>query len=91
MRRLSFINQNRKYEQISKREALKRYLTGENILICAANLRPFSIWAPACLINKGADGTENTFYLTVSMYTHYNCINNETGRYPVFYKEEATK
>ena len=89
MRQLSFSYQGKIYNQISKREALKLYLEGKNILICAANLRPFSVWSPGCMINKGPDGTENTFNLTVAMYKHYNCINNETGLYPVFYKEEA--
>ena len=91
MRHLQFINNGKKYDQITKREALKRYLKGENILICASNLRPFSVWPPACLINKGTDGTETTFMTVAAMYKHYNCINAETGLYPVFYKEEATK
>ena len=90
MRHLSFINNGKKYDQITKREALKHFIAGEAVIICPANLRPFSMWHPEfefCKNDHPEETPENYFNLSVMYFTVYNCINSETGKYPVFYME----
>lgn len=93
MRHLQFFDGGFKYDQITIKEARRRFLSGENILICAANMRPFGSFGGGCILNKADHAEEepgSLFCQYVNSFTWYNCTN-ETGKYPVFYKEEAIK
>lgn len=98
MRNLKFKNRNNEpVIQVNKTTARKLFLAGKTITICAANMRPFSAWCyefdlqRACYETMVADetGMKNMFNDRVASYTYYNCINTETGKYPVFYVKEG--
>lgn len=94
MRRLEFNNRNGEHVvQISKIKACKLFLSGKTVTICAANMRPYTECCyefdlqRACYETMVIDetGMKNMFDDRVASYTYYNCINTETGKYPVFY------
>lgn len=93
MRHLHFFDGGFKYDQITIKEARRRFLSGERILICAAKIKPFNPWGGTFFI-KAADHPEEepgaVFDHYVNSFTWYNC-NYEVGKYPVFYKEEAAQ
>ena len=86
------------YTRISKREAEKRFASGEPILICPCKMRPNDEhWGGSyitdlkherdvlCLHDEAP--AEFLFENIVGAFTYYNCQYNETGKYPAFYKE----
>ena len=86
LKHLYFHDNGRGYYQIDKREAVKRYESGENVVFCPSNLRPGGFTGAGMIINKGIDGTRATFETAAAMFKYYNCINCETGLYIRFYR-----
>jgi len=70
------------YERITKGAARKLFNSGGKIYICACNLRPGWPWYPEIWIDSSVD---SDFEKVVNAFTFYNCINNETGKYPSYY------
>lgn len=71
--------------RISKKEAKKLYESGQNVIIVACKMNPENHFLPSPIMNKILCHNES-FEVWVNSFTYYNC-NNETGRYPAFYKE----
>ncbi len=72
-----------RYERITKVAARKLFNSGEKIYICACNLRPGSPWFPEIQVDNSIC---RDFEKVVNDFTFYNCINNETGKYPSYYR-----
>ena len=72
------------YHRISKTQAKKQYLAGNHIIACPVNLRPDSAWKPFAVLGDFVEDFESV----VNIFTYYNCINGETGRYLAYYAEE---
>ena len=70
------------YERITKAAARKLFNNGDNVYICACNMRPGWPWFPEARINNN---NESNFEKVVNTFTFYNCINNETGKYASYY------
>lgn len=74
------------YIRISKKEAEKRYNTGEIIRLCACKVSPVNVWGVYVDCQKeefphiGNDG----FNTIVNAFRRYNC-NYEIGYYPAYY------
>ena len=91
------------YTRISKREAEKRFVAGEPILICPCKMRPNDrFWGGSYITDLKheldvygmndsepvARETKGAIFINLCLlFTYYNCQYNETGKYPAFYKE----
>ena len=70
-------------EQVQKRTAKKMFNSGETIYMQSSNFHPFGVWSQ-CIGISNKKG--NSFESAVNAFEYYNCNNNETGKYAVFYK-----
>lgn len=68
--------------QIDKRKAKSLFEQNKQVFICGSNLYPFSEWG---VLLEMHDLWGHSFESVVNQYKFYNCINSETGLYPVFY------
>ena len=84
MNKYSFEMGGKLYHRISKTQAKKQYLAGNYIIACPVNLRPDSAWKPFVVLGDFVEDFESV----VNIFTYYNCINGETGRYLAYYAEE---
>lgn len=71
-----------KWYRTSKQAARNAYNAGEEVLICAVNLNPFSVWRPGCIV---ANDGGRTFDRYDFEYRYLNCVDTETGKYAAFY------
>ena len=98
MREMIFTDENGvSYKRVCKQTAKKLYKNNEEIILCAVNLNPFSMYHPSCAIsNKKSDVSwefenfydeyeETSFDKYVNSFEYYNCICAETGYYASFY------
>ena len=86
--------------RISKKEAERRYNSGETIRLCACKVSPVNIWGcySDCSREKlspvSGDGfntivpRNREFETLVNAFRFYNC-NFETGYYPAYYVKKA--
>lgn len=72
------------FERIPKNRARIAYNNGLTVLFCPCNLRPDSMFCTPHNINKSRCNGKS-FSQMVDIFTIYNCINSETGKYPAFY------
>ncbi len=90
MNKVSGCLDGQKWYRTSKQAARNAYKAGEEVLICAVNLSPFSgVYSAGNRINLDTpvDGftTEGgVFDYLLGEYEYANC-NNRTGRYAAFY------
>ena len=70
--------------KINKTAARKLWNEGKEFTIVACNLRPeYGITARPSWMKNYRD-----FDQFVNQFTVFNCVNNETGRYPAYYVED---
>lgn len=94
MLNLTFDYKGKSYKQISKASARKLFIAGGKVVICPANMRPFSMWHLEYIMKRAyvSDfilddiGASNIFNEIVNNFKYYNC-NNETGNYIRYYAE----
>lgn len=79
MKKLVFGN----WERISKREAQKRYESGEEILFSPVNMHLDGVWSSVVILSH--ENAEGTFEQVVNNCMYYNCTH-ETGKYLAYYK-----
>lgn len=92
MLNLVFHHDGKTYTQISKREALKRFIDGDHICISPAKMRPCGAWfnmgMEICKHDLDDPSPDEDFYtffdVLCDSFTHYNCTS-ETGRYIRYY------
>lgn len=70
------------FAQIDKRKARNLHKEGRKIYVQTSNFSPLGIWSKAYQIDPIELSDFDQF---VNSFTWYNCINTETGLYPVFY------
>lgn len=82
----------KQYKRIDKRIAKKEYDNGRAVIVCASNLRPFTMYHFECELLKSRlsdfllNGIpENDFNRVVNHFEFYNCTNSETGYRTNFY------
>lgn len=93
MKKYSFTNNGFTFERINKKDARTAYINGLSVVICPANLRPFTGFHPEMTINRrnreqfviDEIGVKNDFENYINSFEFYNCRNSETGRYTAFY------
>lgn len=78
------------YVRISKAEARRMYCGGDEVYLCAVNMRPDGACGVICIrtseVSSGASAT--MFAMECRAFEYYNC-NSERGKYAAFYKREA--
>ena len=78
-----------RWYRTSKQAARNAYNAGQEVLICAVNLDPFSMWKPGYVAKNDSIHTyEEGFDGLIRNYCWYNATRNETGRYAAFYVKE---
>ena len=80
------------YRRVSHREALKRFLRGENITFTPCYTSPASpvyrLAISMCVDRKDDNCSDLEYWQRLkNSYEYYNC-NNELGRYIAYYTEE---
>lgn len=78
----SFIINGTEYRRVNKSTAKKEYDNGNNVLLCACNLRPNSCWSTAVPVSN-CNSIE--FDKQIREFEYYNCTSKETGYYASFY------
>jgi len=72
------------WKRVSKRMARKLFATGERLVICACNMRPFGPWHPEIEVTDIADHWSD-FDTMVNSFEYYNCSHPGEGAYASFY------
>ena len=72
------------WKRVRKDVARKVFDSGDDLVLCACNMRPFGPWHPECKVNNKSAYRED-FDLLVNDFEYYNCTCNETGRYTSYY------
>lgn len=93
MNKYTFTNKGFTFERINKKEARTAYVNGLTVLVCPANLHPFSAWGVATQWNRkdraqfviDEIGVKNDFNNLVNSFEYYNCTTAQAGRYAAFY------
>lgn len=82
--------------RITKREAQRRFIAGDTIVLCPCKLRPGFPFAPHVPVNgkrhrSEAYGNPTDAELWKRMYNNYCFYNSswETGYYPHYYLDKA--
>lgn len=72
-------------EKMNKAAARKMWNEGKEFWITAYNLRPeCGLVIDPKRIASEFDGDFDRF---VNMFAFYHCVNNETGKYPAYYRD----
>lgn len=97
MNRYAFVDNvtKTKHVRVDRRVARRLWRAGNDIIICACNMRPDSIWRPyAHVLHESAENWFDTgvfadfldYYETT--FAAYNC-SHETGYYLAYYVPES--
>lgn len=73
------------YIRVNKTTAKRLYEKGEDIIISPCKFRPNHPYGLSIQVNKSY-WDNVTFKQLVDNYTIFNCRDNETGRYPAYYR-----
>lgn len=93
MNKYCFTNNGKTWERITKKQARAAYVNGLTVAICPVNFKLFTQWLYPYMASRESRkqfiiddiGAKNDFNNIVSSFEHYNCFNDETGRYAAFY------
>ena len=72
------------WRRITKTAARKVFESGERLVLCASNLRPFGPWHPEIEVTDIRDHWSD-FNTLVNEFEYYNCSHPGEGRYASFY------
>ncbi len=72
--------------KLTKKDALKRFLKGEGVVLCASKMYPNGMWNTGITISTDNYDSENIAYTSeldyfnklINDYSYYNC-SKETG------------
>lgn len=87
MKQVKYAANGRTYLRVGKPTAKAVYESGQTVILCPCNLRPFSIWNPQVPVQNKSD--DRSFEAVVNAFVYYNCINQETGRRPYYFIEDG--
>lgn len=93
MNKYTFTHNGFTFERISKEKARSAYMNSLTVIVCPANLHPFSPWGVATQWNRkdrahlviDETGVRNDFNNLVLSFQYYNCTTAQAGRYAAFY------
>ena len=72
------------WKRVNKKVARRVFDSGETIVLCACNMRPFGPWRTECPVNNKSTYREDFDYV-VNSFEYYNCSHPGEGRYASFY------
>lgn len=74
------------YTKITKKEARKRFESGQSVYVLASKMHPDNMWMKPAEMSLYDDNNQYTFDSFINSYMYYNC-NTETGMRVAFYKK----